>query len=237
MKLLIWACTLASSVCQAQVPANAVKNIPLMMDQIHKYWPQMPWPASLAAQIQQETCAGIKSKVCWTPNAKLQTSREYGFGWGQTTVSYNADGSERFNAWKDIRKANGAALKDWTWANRVDPVLGMRALVLYDYQIYKVFDKASDTSKDKLSFTYSGYNGGMAGTTKDIRICQATPNCISTRWKSENGKLGVEATSNKSRVKWKGYGLSAYDINRSYVTNVMEKQVGVYNVYINKVFK
>lgn len=213
------------SVSGAEIPPNAVQYLPLLVDEQRRQWPDHPDAATLAAQVEQETCISLKHKKCWSPTVTLQTSREYGFGFGQVTVAYNADGSERFNTWKDLR-AKHAALRDWTWENRFDPRLQIRALVLYDHQIYRTFAKHAATPLDQLAFTYAGYNGGAAGTLKEIRLCAGKAGCDPRKWFGN-----VEHTSAKSRKPWQGYGKSAFDINREYVHSILYLRVEKYRPY------
>lgn len=196
-----------------------------------EYWPDHPYPATIAAQVEKETCITIKHPKCWTPFAQLKTARELGFGFGQFTVAYNADGTERFNTWSDLKRKHGVALADWTWDNRFDPRLQMRAMVLYDRQIFKMFESATDDTLQALMFAYAGYNGGPAGTLKEIRMCGATPGCDPKRWEGRKGWLGVESVSNKSRKPWNGYGDSAFSINRKYVKAILYEKVGRYLPY------
>lgn len=204
--------------------------LPLLKQTQHDLWPDHPYPATQAAQVEQETCITLKHKTCWSPNAQLKTSREYGFGFGQTTISYNADGSERFNTWKDLKKQN-RELRDWQWEKRLDPVMQMKSLVLYDRLIYRMFVKSSDDPMQVLMFSYAGYNGGPAGTLKEITMCRSTPGCNAKRWEGTKGALGVESVSNKSRKPWGGYGDSAFSINRKYVKAIVYQRVGKYIPY------
>ena len=218
-----------SSVVAQDLPMGAKQYGSLLKAEQIRLWPDHPKPVWLFGQVEQETCASLKSKVCWTANAKLETSREYGFSFGQFTVAYNADGSERFNTWKDIKARNSIELADWNWNNRLDPVLGLRAMVLYDYQLYRSVVKFSSNPVDSLRFSYSAYNGGLGGLLGDVKLCKNTANCDPTSWHGNGVKLGVADTSNKSRTKWHGYGQSAYDINRGYVI-LIEKRSTKYEL-------
>jgi membrane-bound lytic murein transglycosylase MltF len=62
----------------------------------------------------------------------------------------------------------------------------------------------------------SAHNGGYGGLTQERRMCAAVDGCDPDVWFGN-----VELHSTKSRVKWKGYGESAYSINRGHVRNVM----------------
>lgn len=225
---LLW---LPNWAAAADIPPNARTYLPMLQQQQAEVWPDHPYPATIAAQIEKETCITLKHSKCWTPFAELKTKREYGFGFGQFTVAYNADGSERFNTWSDLKRQHARDLRDWNWDKRFDPRLQLRAVVLYDKQIFAMFTKATDDQLQALMFAYAGYNGGPAGTLKEIRMCAATPNCDPTRWETRRGVLGVEAVSNKSRKPWNGYGDSAFTINRKYVKAILYEKVGRYQTY------
>lgn len=161
----------------------------------------------MAAQVQAESR--------WNPKAELKTSRENGIGLGQFTRAYNADGSIRFDKIAELRQAH-SALRGWTWAKRFDPNYQLTAVVLMDRTGFTRFDRLSASERDSWSFTLSGYNGGDAGVQRDILLCGNTKGCDPTVW---DGNVALHST--KSRAKWHGYGASAYDINRGYVTKIL----------------
>ncbi len=190
-----------------ELPANARLYLPVLSQEISTHWPDVPIRSALGAQVEQETCASLASKRCWSPRTELKTDREYGFGLGQLTVT------RKFNSFEEI-KALDPTLKAWKWAERYDPVLQLRALVLKDRYNVERFPLAASPI-DSLAFGIAAYNGGLGGTLNDIKLCGATPGCDKGRWFDH-----VEQTSLKSRIKWKGYGQSAYEINRGYVKNI-----------------
>lgn len=191
-----------------ELPAGARAYLPVLADEISTRWPALPLPSALAAQVEQETCPSLKSRLCWNPRAELKTAREYGFGLGQLTVT------KSFDAWSEVRGMD-ASLAPWRWQDRYDPRLQLRALVVKDHYNSERF-KAVATQQDGLAFGFAAYNGGLGGTNNDRAICRATPGCDPGRWFGH-----VELTSRKSRTKWQGYGQSAFDINRTYVRNVL----------------
>lgn len=72
---------------------------------ITTYWATAPGRPIMAGKIEQESS--------WKERATLKTSRELGRGLGQLTITYRADGTERFNIYRDAVKMK--ALKDWNW--------------------------------------------------------------------------------------------------------------------------
>ena len=88
---------------------RAKAYLPILSKVIGAYWPSAPGKPIMAGKIEQESS--------WKEKATLKTPRELGRGLGQMTITYRADGSERFNIYRDAVKMK--ALKDWDW--RSDP--------------------------------------------------------------------------------------------------------------------
>jgi len=200
------------------LPPNALKYAPTLVQEQQQRWTASPQPDTMAGQVEQETCISLKSPGCWNPHTELKTSREYGFGLGQVTVTSS------FNAFNEER-ALDPSLKNWQWNDRFDPQMQLRGLVLKDRQLYQLVQGAA-TDDDRLAFAYAAYNGGMGGVLSDRRVCAATPGCDSTRWFGQ-----VEHTSLKARAAVSGYGQSFFDINRGYVHNILLVRSGKYQTF------
>ena len=211
-------------------PVNANTYVPVLAEEVQRYWPAHPQPWALAGQSEQETCISLTHRYCWNPQAKLETKREYGFGLSQFTVTYKEDGSERFNTWREIRDRYKTELNDWTWSNRFDARLQLRAMILYVNQLNRSLASASDDKVEVMRMAQSAYNGGLGGVLQDIKLCRGTPNCDPRRWEPEKGKLAVRDVSRKSKVPFKGYKESAFAINRGYVTNIESRSLK-YRIY------
>ncbi len=196
------------------VPRAAYAVIPELRAVQHEIWSDAPQPWTLAGQIEQESCISLRHSKCWNPNAQLKTSREFGFGLGQTTIAYRADGSVRFDKQAELR-AEYASLRGWTAERRFDPHYQLISLVEMDHGIYRRI-AAAQSDIDRLSFTLSGYNGGESGVRQDRLLCSNTSGCDPGRWLHN-----VDGTSLKTRKANPGYGASAFQINREYVTNVL----------------
>lgn len=191
------------------IPALAKVYLPVLASVTASLWPTMPDKPLLAAQVEQETCASLKSAKCWNPRAELKTSREYGFGLGQLTIT------SRFNNFEESKRWDGS-LAGWKWENRYDPEMQLRALVAYNRNLYRQVAPLASTEVSRLAFMFSAYNGGAGGLKKDIVLCKATRGCDPTRWSGH-----VEKTSFRARTSVKGYGKSFFEINREYVRNIM----------------
>ena len=198
----------------ATMPPNAVKYTPLLISEKTKYWKEMKLVSIMGAQIEQETCISLKSPTCWSNDAQLKTSREQGVGFSQLTRAYTANGAVRFDSLGALVNKYPKDLAGFSWSNWKDPQLGMRAYVLMIRDTCKAIKGAKD-QLNQISFCLSAYNGGQGGLSNDILSCKAVKGCDPTVW------LGnVALHSLKSKTAIKGYGQSAYDINRGYVTNV-----------------
>ena len=206
---------LSGSWCRADaLPAGAVEHLPALIAVQARIWPDAPMPSFLAAQIEQESCISLKHSKCWNPRAELKTSREYGFGIGQITTAYRADGSVRFNKFEELREQY-ASLRAWSWENRYDITYQLTAIVEMDRGIFRRVAGAA-SSVERVAFTLAAYNGGESGVRQDRLLCQNTDGCDRSRWFAH-----VERTSLKTKKPNPGYRLSAFEINREYVTNVM----------------
>lgn len=190
--------------------ARVQQYLPALQHEQRIHWPDAPAPATLAAQVEQETCASLAHKKCWNPKAELKTSREYGFGLGQLTVT------SRFDNFAAARGLDGS-LRDWQWSDRYDATRQLRAMVLMDRNAYRSLASAAPDEHERMAMALSAYNGGLGGVRNDRRLCGMTAGCDPTRWWGH-----VELTSTKARTSAAGYGRSFYAINREYVRNIIK---------------
>ena len=193
------------------LPAGFATYGPILKAEQAKYWADHPDPAALAALVEQESCASLKSAKCWNPAARLKSAREEGAGMGQITRAYRADGSLRFDALAGLQDQYGADLSGLSWDTVYSrPDLQLRALVLMSRDAASPFRGSTGW----LHFGDAGYNGGVAGVQKERRACKLSAGCDPARWFGH-----VEAHCLKSRQPLYG-GRSACDINREHVRNV-----------------
>jgi hypothetical protein len=199
----------------AEPPVGAIPYLPILSAQTRSYWPAMPLPSALGAQVEQETCISLRSRGCWNPKAELRTSREQGVGLGQLTRAFRANGATRFDALSELTTIYKQELNGLTWDNRFDPTLQLRALVLKNKQGFDLIGPKA-TVLDRLAMSFAAYNGGLGGLNSDRRACAGTPGCDPSKWFGH-----VEHTSLKAKAAVPGYGKSFFAINREYVTNIM----------------
>lgn len=185
---------------------RASPYMPALKANIDKVWPDMEYPATLASLIEQESL--------WNPHAELcvpkpSCSREYGFGFGQLTVT------SRFNVFNEV-KTMDPSLRDWQYSNRFDPDKQLLSVVVKNHFHYKQCKPLMHPGVSTYACTYSSYNGGFGGVISDRRVCANTLGCDPRAWFGN-----VENTSMKAKVALKGYGQSFFQINRTYVRNLL----------------
>ena len=202
------------------IPPNALIYIPVLKEVMKSKWPDHPMPVLMASKIEQETCISLKYKSCWNPKTELKTQYEYGFGLGQLTIT------SKFNNFLVVKRMD-KDLANWDFEDRYNARKQIIALVVFNKYGYNLVSSTS-SSYERLAMSLAAYNGGSGGLNSDRKVCQATPNCDYTKWFGN-----VEYTSMKSRTARTGYGQSAYDINRGYVTNIMKIRYKKYEQFFN----
>jgi hypothetical protein len=202
-----------------QLPPRSIPLIPVLIEEQKKVYPNHPNPFYLAGQIEQETCISLKHSKCWNPRAELKTSREYGFGLSQITIT------NKFNNFEEAKKWD-KSISDWQWDDRYNPVYQIRALLAYMRNL-NVRINGVPNAHERYAMTLSAYNGGLGGLNKDRVLCKSTPQCDQSKWFGN-----VEHTSLKAKKPVHGYKQSFFEINREYVTNVMYIRSTKYKKYM-----
>jgi len=188
------------------IPEAAVTYAPVLAHESAVHFPAFKRPSIFFGQVEKESL--------WKVNATLKTSREFGAGLGQFTRAYRADGSVRFDAAQEMRDRFKQELAGWNEANLYNPTYQLRALVLKNRTNFVGSPGANDT--ERTAFMLASYNAGLGLVNKDRVLCSHTPGCNPNFWFGNTEKQGFQ-----SRVKWQGYGDSAFDITRKYVTEII----------------
>lgn len=162
-----------------------------------------------AGLVEQETCITLKHSKCWNPYAELKTSREYGFGLGQLTVT------PKYDNFKEATKLH-PSLKNWQFSDRYNATYQLRTMLFMNKNVYDRLNTVT-SEKDRYAMMFSAYNGGYGGLISDRKICDRTPGCDRNLWFGH-----VEKTSLKAKTKVQGYGKSFFEINRAYPKNILE---------------
>lgn len=197
-----------------KIPDRAVALMPDVIKAIDDIWPDMPMRSYFPAQIEAESCITLTHSKCWNPRAELKTSREYGFGLGQITIAYNADGSERFNVFKEVKRQH-PDLKNWEWEDRYNPLLQIKAIVVKNRVNWGAITWPTHDLDNKMAFLATYYNGGSP--VRDRNLCVNTKGCDPSKWWGN-----VELYSVKSKTKLKEYGnRSLFEISREYPRKVL----------------
>jgi hypothetical protein len=207
------------------VPVGAVKYAPILAGEQRLRWADAPVPWTLGGLVEQESCVSLKSPRCWNPRAELKTYREYGFGFGQITIAYNADRSERFNEFTELQKKY-ASLRGWQWSARFDPAHQLVAVVEMTHTLWRQVPPAADDDT-RWAFALASYNGGLGALLQDRRVCANAGGCDPRLWFGN-----IETHSLKSRAPQKAYGgQSWFSINRGYVRNVLKSRRAKYRQF------
>lgn len=209
---------------QQDVPPNFFYHKDTLIGVMQMRWADITIPTVIPGLIEQETCISLKHSKCWSRFAKLETSREYGFGLGQLTVT------SRFNAWEEA-KALDARLKNWAWEDRFNGEFQIIALVAMLKRNFNIF-KMAETEIDRFAFALASYNGGIGGIQADQRICRNTKGCNPNLWFGH-----TEHTSLKKKTAVAGYGQSFFQINRKYPVNVLNIRRHKYKPHIDPHFE
>lgn len=203
--LIILAFVLASRpLAAAELPANAVRYLPVLQAEQQAWWPELQMPSLLGAQVEQENPR-------WNTRACLKTSREQGCGLGQITRT------ARFDALAELVARHPQALAGWAWDQPTlyDPALQLRALVLKDRDNARAVRGAADQYNQVLMAFYA-YNAGPGNLASDRMACRATRGCDPGRWFGH-----VEKTCYRKAVTVAGYGGRSFvEISHEYVRNI-----------------
>lgn len=212
------------------IPQNAITYLPMLRAEQMRGWPDHPAPSVLASLIEQETCISLKHPRCWSPAAKLKTDREEGAGFGQITRAYSSGGGIRFDT-IDVARALDPGLASLSWSNVYSrPDLQMRALVAMNHDCFRKITRLVEDTGARLAFCDAAYNGGWGGMQEERRACYLAKGCDAQRWFGN-----VELHCLKSKVRWKGYGASACDINRDHVKNVIVTRRPKYRPFFGEI--
>lgn len=230
--LLAFVGTLVTVVLYLTIASAKAAELPFIPDRAKTYLPQVvsainvtgfpkEFHESIAGQIEQETCYSLKHKKCWNPTTELKTSREYGFGLGQLTITSKFNGFEEVKQYKE--------LKDWKWEDRYNPEMQIRGIIIKDRIAYNAIKWSVVNEYEKLAMTYAAYNGGVGGLLSDRKLTLLMGG-DTTRWFG-----GIELHSKKSKVPHPEYKVSFFDINRSYPKNILTVRMMKYKPWMDKI--
>lgn len=169
---------------------------------INEKWDNISNRYYIAGQIEKESR--------WQVNAELKTSREYGFGLSQITIT------ERFNNFKTATEKY-RALKDWKFEDRYNPTYQMTYIVLEDKNNFYQMKKLFSTIKDTWAGTLVCYNAGKGTVLQRRALCKKTDNCNWTIWFGGLDSVKIQYESRKL------YGRDLGDMRNDYPYSIINK--------------
>ena len=226
---LVAAAGLLGGAAPPAIPPQAMQYFPHLQVEAAETLRGEVAPAILASQVEQESCITLTHKRCWNPTVEFKTAREQGFGLAQITITYDKQGHEVMNRFKDLQRLD-PMLAQWKWDDRFDARYQLRALAVGDRDCLPYALGA--TGEEKVAMAMACYNGGAGskkrknGLTGDRIVCRATVNCDANRWWNN-----VELTSTKAKAPAPGYKVSFFQINRDYVRRILRERSTKYRAY------
>lgn len=199
---------------------KAAPYMPGLKVKIDKYWSDMPYPSTLAALVEKESLWNPRAELCMPKGSKPPNcGREYGFGFGQLTIT------PRFNVFEEV-KALHPDLKSWKFEDRFNADYQLSSVVLKNRLHFRQCQKLMNPGVDTHACGYSSYNGGYGGVVADRRLCSNTAGCDPKKWFGN-----VELQSMKAKEPLPGYGQSFYQINRGYVRALIIERPVKYTIF------
>lgn len=209
VQLMVWCPSANAQTPVKRLPGDAPIYLPLLVQEIDTFWPDLYPREYLAAKIDQESM--------WKLNARLVTSRELGCGFGQFTLAKNADGSVRFDALEETKRLD-KSLAAWNWQDCANATYQLRAVVLKTKSEERSCVATMRGNMNAKACGAAKYNGGAGSVDKRIRFCRAKPGCQPDVW-TDN----LEKQCPQAQVRVAGYGESFCEINSKYPGRVFAR--------------
>lgn len=222
------------------IPERAKTLSPVIKSEIIRLTPDFYKPEYYYALIELESCYSLTGKKCYNPTTEMRVNhkgtnvlRERGAGLGQLTITYNKDGSVRYDGLGATRQQFYKELSELNWDNiLLRPDLQVRTMVLMTRSNWKIYTDIKDYD-ERLKFTDVSYNAGPGSVRSDRRLCSLTKGCNPNRW-SDN----VENTCTASKVPVEGYGGRSFcRIRREHPRDVFRKMPKYKSLYENTMAK
>lgn len=191
----------------AKLPGQADQLLPMLQDEMARYWPDVDPPEWIPALIDQESG--------WDAYARLLTKYEQGCGLIEITRTFRADGSVKMDALADYKRLD-PSLAGWSWRDCYAVRYQLRAVVLKQHANDALCQRLGIVGNREVKACAGAlYNGGPGTFDRRIRACTAQEGCDPHRWFGQ-----LERQCPQSRAKRPGYGESLCDINSHYPARV-----------------
>lgn len=143
MKALVILLLLVTTVGAESIPKRAQPWLPVLDAAIDTAWPKCPMPWIPPAQVEQESS--------WKQKAELKTSREYGFGFTQITIT------NRFNNFVEAKRVTKMNIP---WEDRFDAKFQFTYLAKMNKSNFEISKKFFDDDTSCMKGMLICYNAG-----------------------------------------------------------------------------
>jgi hypothetical protein len=165
--IFLWLVVMVQHAFPVTMLDKAKPYLPVVREVVHKYWTDVKNEHYICGQIEQESG--------WKKYAELKTSREYGFGLAQITIT------PRFNNFLEARKKI-KELSAWNWDDRFNEKYQLTYLTLTDKSNFQQMLKLLNSVKDIWAGTLVSYNAGKGTVLQRRALCASSVGCDKTRW-------------------------------------------------------
>lgn len=162
--LAVGAINPAKASAATEPTARAQRYLPVLHEAFDTHWPNAPLRHIAAGQIEQESAG-------WNERAELKTSREYGFGLGQITIT------DRFNNFTAAQQI----FKDWKWKDRFNVKYQLGYAVITDRSNFIQVSRLFGDDDSRWRAVLVSYNAGY-GTVLQRRALAIRKGAPHDRW-------------------------------------------------------
>jgi hypothetical protein len=174
---------------------------------IKNHWKEVPYKHFIPAQIEKESL--------WKWNAELKTSREYGIGLSQITVT------SRYNNFLEATKRYNE-LRNWKWEDRFNINYQLHFVVLQDKSNFTANKKLFNGNLNTWAGALVSYNAGYGTVLNRRALCKVTPGCDYSIW--FGGLDSVQLKHEKNLL----YGKSLGSRRNDYPHDIIFNKSGTY---------
>lgn len=135
---------------------------PILNEKINKHWNDLKYKHYIAGQIEQESG--------WNPKAELHTSREWGVGLSQITVT------PKYNNFLEAKRKYKELTK-WEWSDKFNIEYQLTFLILENKSLYNSVKKLFKDEVNIMAGEFMSYNSGYGAVLQRRALCKTTKGC------------------------------------------------------------